>query len=143
MIKIKITWPAAILILVAVLIWLSRPSAPAQPKPQPIEHPEPRVVVNRPHRHGKTSEWKRHKADIEPVVIIDQRREGREEPGTQDAPDEVTYEEAIRAPLGTYTHSQIDAIANRELREAAQEGFESAHRDNPFFVRTPAWRKQS
>ena len=35
----------------------------------------------------------------------------------------------------------IDAIAQRELTEAAHEGFDSARRENPFFVRTPAWRK--
>jgi len=50
------------------------------------------------------------------------RRQARE---LRESRDDVTYEDALRAPHGTFTADELAAIADREVYEGARDAYES------------------
>lgn len=135
---LKINWPLAFVIAFVVLIWWMRQgSAGAQPRPVP--KPEP----PRAYRQPPADRWPRskhadgHRRESTEPIILDQRADGPAE-----SPDfeTVTYEEALRAPFGTYTSEQLKAIADREALNAARAAAAQSARPNPLKDYAPAWR---
>lgn len=126
--KLKITWPLAILILVAVLAWLARSrSTSATKRPaKPAEQSPARPATSRP--------------SVETFIIFPGDAEGRpaaasEPPAPEAHPDdddnapEITYAEALRAPHGTYTEEQLASIGDREAARAGRHAFRQAATD--------------
>ena len=90
--RIKVTLPLIVLLLLALLAWLCRDPGDARPQPKP-------------RRPGRPP-----------------RRTARE---LRESRDSVTYEDALRAPHGTFTADELAAIADREVYEGARDAYES------------------
>jgi hypothetical protein len=90
--RIKVTLPLVLVLLLALLAWLCRDPGTSRPQPKP-------------RRPGRPP-----------------RRQTRE---LRESRDDVTYEDALRAPHGTYTADELDAIADREVYEGARGAYES------------------
>lgn len=90
--RIKVTLPLALVLLLALLAWLCRD--PGDDGPQ-----------RKPRRPGRPP-----------------RRQARE---LRESRDDVTYEDALRAPHGTYSAEELAAIADREVYEGARDAYES------------------
>ena len=93
--RIKVTLPLVLVLLLALLAWLCRDPGTSrrQPKPRRPGRPPRRTV----------------------------RRQTRELRESRD----VTYEDALRAPHGTFTADELAAIADREVYEGARDAYES------------------
>ncbi len=89
--RIKVTLPLIVVLLLALLAWLCRDPGTARPQ-RKSRRP------GRPPRRGAR-----------------ELRESRD----------VTYEDALRAPHGTFTAEELAAIADREVYEGARDAYES------------------
>jgi len=94
--RIKVTLPLAVLLLLALLAWLCRDPGDDRPQRKPRRPGRP------PHQSA--------------------RRQARE---LRESRDYVTYEDALHAPHGTYTADELAAIADREVYEGARDAYES------------------
>ena len=153
--KLKITWPLAILILIAVIAWLARDRSTAAAAPK-------RTARSKPPRRGT---FVHTEMDGNPFVRVDRAdppftgtvifpgdAEGQSRPPadpdratpdlTDDDSPDITYAEALRAPHGTYTEEQIQAIGDREAARAGRQAYrKAAHRPvNDSIERLRAWR---
>lgn len=93
--RIKMTLPLALVLLLVLLAWLCRD--PGDDRPQ-----------RKPRRPGRPPRQ-------------DARRQTRELRESRD----VTYEDALRASQDTYTADELAAIADREVYEGARGAYES------------------
>jgi len=89
--RIKVTLPLVLVLLLALLAWLCRDPGTSRRQPKPRR-------PGRPPRRGAR-----------------ELRESRD----------VTYEDALRAPHGTFTAEELAAIADREVYEGARDAYES------------------
>lgn len=94
--RIKITLPLALVLMLVLLAWLCRD--PGSDRPQ-----------RKPRRPGRPPRQ-------------DARHPARE---LRESRDSVTYEEALSAPLGIYSAEELGAIADREAYEGARGVYES------------------
>jgi hypothetical protein len=98
MIKIKITLPLLLAVIIAALVWLVRDAGSSS---TPARKSTPR----RPRRR--------------PRQTIIQPRDGQDN-------GHVTYEDALRAPAGTYTADDLREMADREAQDAARTAYSAA-----------------
>ena len=98
MIKIKITLPLLLAVIIAALVWLVHDAGSSS---TPARKSTPR----RPRRR--------------PRQTIIQPRDGQDN-------GHVTYEDALRAPAGTYTADELRELADQEAQDAARTAYSAA-----------------
>ena len=94
--RINITLPLLLVILIGVIAWLVRDAGSSS---TPARKPAPRRPRRRPRQ-----------------TII--HRDGQD--------NGVTYEEALRAPAGTYTADDLRDLADQEARDTARTAYSHA-----------------
>jgi hypothetical protein len=113
-ITFKPSWPLLLLLALLAVVFLSRDPGTKR-KRQPAPAPRP------PRQPGQVKEWPFHQRPVVPpkqTIIMP----GDESAG-QDTPHEMSFAEALAAGVDG---DALDAIASRELRDAAKHGWDSS-----------------